>query len=124
MEKYYSRTHEWVQVDGDLAIVGISSYAIQELGNDVTYVQLPREGKDVIVDDPIAALENGASSQEVYTPVSGTVVEINSNLSNDPRLLARSPEDCGWICKLDNLDLSDLEDLMSEEDYKDYIESI
>lgn len=123
MEIYYSKTHEWVKIDGDEATVGISAFATGELG-DITYVELPEEDSDVIVGDAIGTVESVRASSEVFSPVSGTIVSVNRALDDDPDLINRSPEDQGWICKLENIDLVELEDLMSEEAYKKYLKTL
>lgn len=123
MEIYYSKTHEWVKIDGDEATVGISAFAAGELG-DITYAELPEEDSDVIVGDSIGMVESVRASSEVFSPVSGTIVSINRTLDDDPGLINRSPEDHGWICKLENIDLVELEDLMDEEAYKKYLKTL
>lgn len=123
MEKYYSKTHEWVRVDGDDAVVGISRFAAKELG-DITYVETPREGSDVIVGDVVGSLETVNATSEVYSPVSGTVIAVNHNLDDDPGLASRSPEGRGWLYRLENIDLAELDDLMDEEDYQDYLNTL
>lgn len=123
MDKYYSKTHEWVKADGDDAIVGISEFAANELG-DVTYVELPHEGDDVIVGDSVATVETVKASSEVYSPISGTVSGINRHLDDDPGIVSRSPEDRGWLYKLENIDFAEFEDLMDEEAYEKYLETL
>ena len=88
MEKYFSKTHEWVKIDGDYAIVGISRFAADELG-DISYVEISKEGTDVIVGDSVASLETVNTSSEVFSPVSGTIITINHKLDDDPGLASR-----------------------------------
>ncbi|MBR2905268.1 MAG: glycine cleavage system protein GcvH [Lentisphaeria bacterium] len=123
MVKYYSENHEWVSVDGDEAVIGISSYAAKELG-DITYAEIPQAGTDFIVGDTVGTVESVGESKEVYSPVSGTVIEVNSLLEDDPGLVSRSPEAKGWICKLENIDLDELEELMEEADYIKYLKTL
>ena len=123
MEKYYSKTHEWVKIDGDEAIVGISDFATQELG-DITYVELPVLDSDVIVGDPIGTVESVNASSDIFSPVSGTVVAVNNMLDDDPGLINRSPEGKGWLCKLENIDLVELADLMEEKEYLKYLKTL
>ncbi len=123
MEKYYSKTHEWVKIDGDDAIVGISRYAAKELG-DISYVEISREGTDVIVGDSVATLETVNTSSEVFSPVSGTVITINHKLDDDPGLASRQPEEQGWLYKLENIDLAELDDLMDDEAYQDFLDTL
>ena len=123
MAKYYSKTHEWAIIEGDEATVGISAYAAKELG-DITYVELPKVSSDVIVGDSVGVVESVKAASDVYSPLSGTVNAINKNLEDDPGLVSNSPEEKGWIYKLENIDLDELEDLMSEEDYAKYLKSL
>ena len=121
--KYYSREHEWVKLDGDDAIIGITGFVAKELG-DITYVELPREGADFIVGDSIGIVESVKDSVDVYCPVSGTVIAINRYLDVDPGIINRSPEEKGWICKLENIDLAEFDDLMEEADYLKYLKTL
>ena len=121
--KYYSREHEWVKLDGDDAIIGITGFVAKKLG-DITYVELPREGADFIVGDSIGIVESVKDSVDVYCPVSGTVIAINRNLDDDPGIINRSPEEKGWICKLENIDLAEFDDLMEEADYLKYLKTL
>ena len=123
MEKYYAKTHEWVIVDGDDATVGISAYAAEELG-DITYVELPKEDSDVIVGDVICTVESVKAASDVYAPISGTVIEVNHELDDDPGIVNRSPEGRGWFFKLENIDLTELEELMDEAAYKKYLKTL
>ena len=123
MEIYYSKTHEWVKIDGDEAMVGISAFAASELG-DITYVELPSEDSDVIVGDSIGTVESVRATSDVFSPISGTIVSVNRSLDDDPDLINRSPEERGWICKMENIDLVELEDLMDEEAYAKYLKTL
>ena len=123
MDKYYSKTHEWVKTDGEEAIVGISEYAAADLG-DITFVDLPREGTDLICGDSIGTIESVSASSDVYSPVSGTVTAVNHALDDDPGIISSSAEGKGWLYKLDNIDPTEVEELMSEEDYAEYLETL
>ena len=124
MDKYYSRTHEWVKTDGDdEAIVGISACAAEELG-DITFVELPREGTDLIGGDSVGTIESVKASSEVFSPVSGTVTAVNHALDDYPALISESAEEKGWLFKLDNIDLAEIEDLMTEEEYVEYLKTL
>ena len=123
MAKYYSKSHEWAIIDGDEATVGISAYAAKELG-DITYVELPKVSSDVIVGDSVGVVESVKAASDVYSPLSGTVTAVNKNLEDDPGLVSNSPEEKGWIYKLENIDLDELEDLLSEEDYAKYLKTL
>ena len=123
MDKYYSKTHEWVKTDGEEAIVGISEYAAADLG-DITFVELPKEGTDLICGDSVGTIESVTASSEVFSPVSGTVTAVNHALDDDAGLINKSAEGKGWLYKLENIDEAELEDLMSEEDYAAYLETL
>ncbi len=123
MDMYYSKTHEWVKIEGDEAIVGITAFAAGELG-DITYVELPKEDADVIVGDSVCTVESVRASSEVFSPVSGTVTAVNRILDDDPDIITRSPEEHGWLYKLENLDLTEVDDLMEEEEYQEYLEEL
>ena len=131
MEKYYSKTHEWIKTDSDyeVAIVGISEYAAANLGT-ITFVDLPREGTDLICGDSIGTIESVSASSDVFSPVSGTVTAVNRALDDDPGIISTSPENKGWLYKLDNIDpaeideLTEKQELMSEEQYADYLETL
>ncbi|MBQ7730864.1 MAG: glycine cleavage system protein GcvH [Lentisphaeria bacterium] len=123
MDKYYSKTHEWVKTDGEEAIVGISEYAAADLG-DITFVDLPREGTDLICGDSIGTIESVSASSDVYSPVSGTVTAVNHALDDDPGIISTNAEGKGWLYKLDNIDPTEVDELMSEEEYAEYLETL
>lgn len=123
MDKYYSRTHEWIKTNGEEAIVGITKYAAEELG-DITYVELPKENTDIICGDSLGKIESVKASSDCYSPISGIVIAVNHILDDDPGIINRSAEDKGWICKLDNIDLVELDDLMEEDEYLEYLETL
>lgn len=118
--KYYTDSHEWIMVEDDEATIGISEYAAEELG-DITYVELPSEDDDVMVGDTLGVIESVKAASDVYSPISGTVVEINSDLEDNPGLVNESAEGAGWICKLTNIDIAELDDLMTPDAYAKYL---
>lgn len=121
--KYYSEDHEWVEIVGDEATVGISEYAVDELG-DITYVELPEEEDDFIIGDRLGEVESVNSSSEIYSPISGTVSQVNEALADEPGLINESPEDKGWLCRLTNFDSSELDDMMNEDAYQKYLRKL
>lgn len=123
MAQYYSKTHEWVKIEGDEAVIGISAYAAKELG-DITYVELPKVSSDVIVGDSVGVVESVKAASDIYSPLSGTVNTVNKKLDDDPGLVSASPEENGWIYKLENIDLDELEDLLNEEEYAKYLKTL
>ncbi len=121
--KYYTEDHEWVEIRGDEATVGISAYATEQMG-EITYVELPLEDDDVIVGDTLGLIESTENSTNIYSPLSGTIIAVNDELEDDPILLNDSPEDKGWICKLTNIDDSELDDMMNETAYQKFLRSL
>lgn len=121
--KYYSEDHEWVEIVGDEAIIGISEFAVESLGT-ITYVELPDEDDDFIIGDSLGLVESEDSSIEIYSPISGTVSQINEALVDEPNIINESPEDKGWLCRLTNFDSSELDDMMNEDVYQKYLRKL
>ena len=121
--KYFTEDHVWVEIRGDEATVGISQHAADELG-DIDYIELPLEDEDVIVGDDIGLLESTVDSMAIYAPLSGTILTVNEELENEPSLISEFPEDKGWICKINNIDDSELDDMMNEDDYYKYLDTL
>ncbi len=121
--KYYTDAHEWIEVENDEATIGISEYAAEELG-DITYVELPVEDDDVMVGDTLGVIESVKAASDVYSPIGGTVVEVNSDLEDNPGLVNESAENSGWICKLTNIDVAELDDLMTPDAYAKYLKTL
>ena len=117
----FTRDHEWIRPDGDLAIVGITDYAQSQLG-DVVYVELPEIGRRVEKGKEAAVVESVKAASEVYAPVSGEVTEINDTLSADPAKVNADPMGDGWFIKLRLDDPRELDDLMDEAGYQRFIE--
>lgn len=118
--KKYTKDHEWVSVEGLEATVGITEFAAKQLG-DITYVELPKIDSDVIIGDVLGVIESVKAASDIYSPVSGAVREINEDLEEDPGLVNRSPEKEGWICRLDGIDLIELDELMTEQQYAKFL---
>ena len=116
----FTRDHEWVRLDGDLAIVGITDYAQSQLG-DVVYVELPEIGHRVKKGKEAAVVESVKAASEVYAPVSGEVAEINQMLTTEPAIVNADPMGDGWFIKLRLDDPKELDSLMDEEGYKRFI---
>lgn len=125
MDVYYTKTHEWVKVKSDdsEAIVGISSFAAKELG-EINDVDLPRIDRDIILGDAVCTLQSNSASSAVYSPLSGTITAINTNLIDDPGMLSIEPENRGWLFKLENIDPDELAELMDRDDYEKYVASL
>ena len=116
----YTKDHEWVRIDGDLAVVGITEYAQSQLG-DVVYVELPEIGRRVEQGEEAAVVESVKAASEVYAPVSGEVVAINEALAADPARVNADPIGEGWFIKLRLDDPKQLDTLMDEEAYKRFV---
>ncbi len=119
----YTREHEWVRVEGDVATCGISVYAAEQLG-DIVYVELPAAGKAVSKDGEMAVVESAKAASDVFAPISGTIVAVNDALSSDPALVNSGPEGEGWMVKLKVGDASELAALMDEAAYKEFVGSL
>ncbi len=111
----YSESHEWVKVEGNIAVVGVSDFAQAEMG-DITYVDLPSEGDTLSKDEDFGALESVKASSDLYAPVSGTVVEVNSALEETPEKINEDPYGA-WIVKIEMKDPSELDELMAPDVY-------
>jgi glycine cleavage system H protein len=123
MTTRYTKDHEYVRVEGDTAVVGISDYAQEQLG-DVVYVELPTVGKTLDKGGEAAVVESVKAASEVYAPVSGEVVEVNGDLEGAPGTINEDPAGKGWFLKLKLKDPAELEGLMTEEQYRDYVASL
>ena len=123
MSRYYTEDHEWVEVDGDIGTVGISEYAQGQLG-DIVFVETPDEGKDVTKGDDVAVVESVKAASDVYSPVSGTVIEGNDALADTPELVNEDPEGDGWFFKITLTDPSEVESLMNESAYAEFVSKL
>ncbi|MDQ1229952.1 glycine cleavage system protein GcvH [Sphingomonas sp. SORGH_AS_0879] len=120
MSRYFTEDHEWIDVDGDVGTVGISDYAQGALG-DIVFVDVPEEGRELTKGDEAAVVESVKAASDVYAPVSGTVIEGNAQLSDEPALVNSDPEGEGWFFKITLSDASELEALMDETAYAAFV---
>lgn len=118
----YSREHEWVRVEDDLCVLGITEFAQQELG-EVVFVELPEIGQVFDANDELGTIESVKAVAEVFTPVAGEVVEINDAVVDDPELLNEDPHGEGWLLKIRFSSADDLGSLMKPEEYEEYVQS-
>jgi glycine cleavage system H protein len=118
----YSRSHEWVRREGKEAVVGLTDYAQEELG-DIVYVELPSEGEEVEKETAFGVVESVKATEDLYSPVSGKVIEINTPLDDTPEMVNEDPYGDGWLIRLEMADPAELEDLMSAEQYRAYVEA-
>ncbi|WP_114944906.1 glycine cleavage system protein GcvH [Microvirga calopogonii] len=123
MTTRYTKDHEYIRIEGDAGIVGISDYAQSQLG-DVVFVELPSIGKTLSKGDEAAVVESVKAASEVYAPVSGEVVEVNSDLEASPGTVNEDPAGRGWFMKIRLTDQSELDGLMTEEQYQEFVKSI
>ncbi len=123
MTTRYTKDHEYIRVEGDAGIVGISEYAQAQLG-DVVYVELPSVGKTLAKGDEAAVVESVKAASEVYAPVSGEVVEVNSDLEGTPGAVNEDAAGRGWFLKIRLTNPGELEGLMTEEQYGEFVKSI
>ncbi len=117
----YSKEHEWVLVENDVAIIGITEFAQGELG-DIVFVELPEVGEKISKDDPFGSLESVKAVSDIFAPISGAVVEINDDLKENPEAINEDPYGDGWMIKVEMTDMDELKDLMSSDDYAEFIE--
>ena len=122
-EVRYSKDHEWVKIDGDTATVGITHYAQEQLG-DVVFVELPDVGKKVEQGKQMATVESVKAASEVYAPISGEVLEVNSALADAPATVNEEAQGKGWFAKLKIADKGQLAALMDEAAYKKFVEGL
>jgi glycine cleavage system H protein len=118
----YTKSHEWINVDGKTGTVGISAYAAEQIG-EVVSVELPELGKEVKRDQAVGAVESSKASSEIYAPVSGKIVEINNQLEDAPEKINESPYDEGWIFKIEIKDGGELGSLLDHARYQELVES-
>jgi glycine cleavage system H protein len=119
----YTKDHEWIRLDGDVAAVGITTYAQAQLG-DVVFVDLPKVGTRVAKGEEAAVVESVKAASEIYAPASGEVVAVNETLETAPATVNQDAEGAGWFVKLKLADVKELDDLMSAHDYQLYLETI
>ncbi len=118
----YTKEHEWVKVEGDTATTGVTNYAATQLG-DMVYVEMPAVGTEVTIGESAGALESVKAAADFYSPLSGTVVARNEKLLDDPGTINADPFGAGWFMKLKPSNLSELDQLMSPEEYDEFEKS-
>ncbi|BAK54482.1 MULTISPECIES: glycine cleavage system protein GcvH [Sulfurisphaera] len=119
-DRYYSETDEWILVKENIAIVGITDYAQKKL-RDIVGVELPEIDKEVKANDPVAVVESVKAAADIYSPLSGKVIETNQKLTESPELINKDPYGEGWIFKLEISDRNEIEKLLSPEKYSELI---
>lgn len=119
---YYTKKHEWLKVEGNTGIVGITDYAQGELG-DIAYIDLPEKGKEIKKSEEICEIESVKAVSEVYSPVSGKIIDINTELGDKPEKVNEAPYDA-WIVKIELSNKEEIKDLMDKKKYEDYLKSL
>ena len=118
--KRFTEEHEWVEIRDETAVIGISSHAAQELG-DMTFVELPEIDAEFAQGDILCVVESVKAASDVYCPLTGTIIDVNSALEENPEKINLSPEEEGWICKMKPFKKDDFEGLMTEEEYAEFV---
>ncbi len=120
-EKKYTKDHEWVSIQNDIATVGISNHAQESLG-DIVFIELPSVGKSIKANDEICVVESVKAASDIYAPIDGEIIEINNNLENEAAIINQDAENTGWIFKMKISNEAQYNELMSEDDYKKFLE--
>jgi len=123
MTLYFTGEHEWIKVEGDTATIGISDHAQAALG-DIVFAEVPDQGKTLNKGDEAAVVESVKAASDVYAPVAGEVIEGNPALADDPALINRDPEGDGWFFKMTLADASELDGLMDEAAYREWVKTL
>lgn len=123
MARYFTDEHEWIDLEGDTATVGITDYAQEQLG-DIVFVELPDVGAQLTKGKDAAVVESVKAASDVYAPISGEVTEANDSLDEDPALVNSSPEEDGWFFKLTVADKAELDGLMDAKAYKSFCDEL
>ncbi len=123
MSLYFTGEHEWIRVEGDVATIGISDHAQQALG-DIVFAEVPEQGRSVNKGDEAAVVESVKAASDVYAPIAGEVIEGNPALADDPALINRDPEGEGWFFKMILADASELDGLMDEAAYREWVKTL
>ena len=123
MSLYFTKEHEWVRVEGNIGTVGISDHAQEALG-DIVFAEAPQSGRSLRKGEEAAVVESVKAASDVYSPVCGSVIEGNEAIADDPALINRDPEGAGWFFKIEISDPSELDGLMSESDYREWVKTL
>lgn len=118
----YTQSHEWILLEGDMGVVGITKYAQQELG-EIVHIELPNVGQEIEVGDEVAVLESTKAAADIYSPVSGEVIAVNQKIKDDLDLINQSPESKGWLFKIKLSDHKELELLYDQKEYLELVSS-
>jgi glycine cleavage system H protein len=123
MTRYFTEDHEWIELEGDTGTVGITDYAQGQLG-DITFVDLPEVGAAVSKGDSVSVVDSVKAASDVYTPVSGTISEVNAALADEPELVNTEADKGGWLFRVTLSDPAELDGLMDEAGYEAYVKTL
>ncbi len=123
MEIYFTKNHEWAKIEGNIAIIGITEYAASQLG-DVVFIDLSEIGKEFKKDEVLAEVESVKAASDIYAPLTGKVIEVNSELDDSPEIINNSPESKGWIAKIELSSLDETQSLMDKDNYNQYLQTL
>ena len=123
IDRKYTKEHEWIKIDGDIAIIGITDFAQDQL-TDVVFVELPEVGKQIEQNGNLCVVESVKSVSDIFSPISGEIVEVNKTLENSPELVNNEPFEGGWIAKLKVKDEAELDKLMTTDEYNKFLTGI
>ena len=123
MEIYFTKEHEWVKVEESVGTIGISEHAAHELG-DITYVELPQVGKSVKQFELLGSIESVKAASDIYAPLSGKVTKVNGALDTAPEIVNESPEEAGWMAQIEIADKAELKNLMTRDQYQEYLKTL
>jgi glycine cleavage system H protein len=119
----YTKEHEWAKVEGDTATIGITDHAQEQLG-EVTFVELPAVGREVVQKDEIGTVESTKAASDVFSPVTGTVTEVNNELKTKPEIINNDCYGKGWLCKIQITDKASLNNLLDSAQYEEYLKGL
>lgn len=119
-DTYFTKDHEWIKIENNIGIVGITKYASEQLG-DIVFVELPEKGNQAEKGKDIAVVESVKAASEIYSPVSGVIIDINENLNEAPEVVNEDPSGAGWFYKIEITNSEEISDLMSEHEYLELI---
>jgi len=122
-EVRYTKEHEWIRAEDGFAVLGITDYAQEELG-DIVFLELPKVGEEIIKDEAFGTVESVKTTTDLFAPASGKVVEVNDPLFDTPEMINEDPYGDGWLIKIEMSDPDELGDLMTAGEYKEYVEEI
>jgi glycine cleavage system H protein len=123
MSRYYSKDHEWVEIEGNVGVIGITDYAQHQLG-DITFIEMPEVGSEIKQFSIFCTIESVKAASDVYAPVSGKIKEINEVLEDTPEIINKNPESEGWIVKVEVSNLGELDNLMNKSAYEEYVKGL